>query len=119
VSAAIYRYDVRDGAAVWDLTEFDATGGVVLQELFETMEAVLARPDVEAAVVVFDEGGGISRWFFERLDRIVERADELGLRRVAFGGPPQKQLARRSRFRGTDVAVLTPQSTRTAIEWAV
>jgi hypothetical protein len=117
VSAAVYTYDVQDGTAVWDLTEFDANGGLVLQELFETMESVLAGPGVDAVVVVLGEGGGISRWFFERLDRLATRIDEFGLKRVTFVGPPQKQLALRSRFRGTGVTVLTPRSASAAVEW--
>ncbi|SFR32286.1 hypothetical protein [Halogeometricum limi] len=118
MSADVYRYDVVDGVALFDLTEFDVGGGVLLERFFETVEAILARPEVHSAVFVVSEGGGISKWFFERFDVLASQIDEFDIRRVAFVGPPGKQVALRGRLRETNVVVETPETAEDAIEWA-
>jgi hypothetical protein len=118
MSADVYRYDVGDGVALFDLTEFEASGGVLLEEFFETVQNVLSRPDVSASVFVLSDSGGISKWFFERFDSLAARMESLGVSRVAFVGPPAKQVALRGRLRGTSVVVETPETPQEAVDWA-
>lgn len=118
MSADVYRYDVADGVALVDLTEFDIGGGPLLEELFETVQNLLARPDVSASVFVLGDEGGISKWFFQRFDSLASRMDGLGVTRVAIVGPTTKQVALRGRLRGTDVVVETPETPQAAVDWA-
>lgn len=118
MSADVYRYDIVDGVALFDLTEFEVGGGVLLERFFETVAAVYSRPDVDASVFVLGDGGGISKWFFERFDALAADIDDFGVRRVAFVGPTAKQVALRGRLRGTNVVVETPETPQDAVDWA-
>lgn len=116
--ADVYRYEIDAGITVFDLTEFSVNGGLLLQEFFETFESVLARSEVSAAVLVFSEEGGLSKWFFERFDDLLSRIDGYGLDGVAVVAPPVKRTALRGRLAETDVAVETPETASEAVEWA-
>ncbi|MFC7205107.1 hypothetical protein ACFQJC_16435 [Haloferax namakaokahaiae] len=113
----IYRCEIVNSAAIWDLTEFDAAGGLVLQEFFETLEAVLQRPDISSSMFVLSPGLGISKWFFERLSDLLSRVPTYGIQKFAFVGPKIKQAAIRAETRDSPVPVETPDSKQTALDW--
>jgi hypothetical protein len=118
VTADIYRYEIDADVAVFDLTEFDVAGGLLLQECFETLETVLARPDVTGLVLVFGADGGLSTWFFERFDDLFARVGASELDRVAVVASSVKQAALRGRLRPFDVSVETPETPGEALQWA-
>ncbi|QIB76298.1 hypothetical protein GL213_01155 [Halogeometricum borinquense] len=118
MSADVYRYDIVDGVAVFDLTEFEISGDTLLEEFFGTVQNVFVRPDVTASVFVLGDEGGISKRFFQRFDFLVSRIEGYEIGRVALVGPSAKQVALRGRFRGTDVIVETPETPQEAMDWA-
>jgi hypothetical protein len=117
VTADIYRCETLDSVAIWDLTEFNSTGGLVLQEFFETLETVLERPEISSSMFVLSPGVGISKWFFERLSDLLLRVPNYGIQKLAFVGPKIKQAAIRAETRESPVPVETPDSKQAALDW--